>query len=259
MKAGRQPFQIIRAPLVTGGRASDGATGPTRLAAALLPLLGDGAADAAPAATDLADLGARVNDALRAGERPVILGGDCSIVAGYLSAAWQHTDDLRLCYLDAHGDFNTETTSPSGNVSGMCLAHVCGDFVDELPWHAERPFDGRQAWLLGARSLDLGEKENLTRRQVTHLERLAMPALPQGTPLWIHLDLDIVDPGEMFAVRHPAPGGVSFAELEAWLAAIQATFVVRGLALCGYLPEKDPSAILPARITRALAPLFLRQ
>lgn len=203
-----------------------------------------------------------VEAALGARRRPLVLGGECSLVAGSLSAALERVPNLHLAFLDAHGDFNTVQTSPSQYLGGMCFAHVCGLFSAGLPWRAEKPFPAKRAFLIGGRELDPGEKPNLQQAGVLQLNPSAEFALEplrkaaQRAPLWVHVDLDIVDPSENAAVSHPAPGGISFARLAALVGELAEMAEVCGIEICGYLPARDPRRALPAQIAAAVAPLL---
>src|SRR6266568_3681470 len=68
------------------------------------------------------DLAALVSDGLRAGEFPLILGGDHSIALGSITGVAQELRDVGVIWVDAHADFNTRETTPSGNIHGMILA-----------------------------------------------------------------------------------------------------------------------------------------
>ena len=203
-----------------------------------------------------------VAGALRDGARPLVLGGECSIVAGSIPAAYARIADLVLVYLDAHGDFNTLATTPSHFFGGMCLAHVCGKQVGPLLWPGVRAFPEEQVCLVGARQLDIGELGNLERSKVKRFQFDATAADAPGLlaavrrkPVFIHVDLDIVDPKEMSAVNFPAPGGPSFASLTSLLAALVQVATIRGVQVCGYDARLDAERALPRRIAGALAPL----
>jgi arginase len=204
-----------------------------------------------------------VGAALASGARPLILGGECTIVAGSIAALYPRLEDAQLVYFDAHGDFNTLATTPSHFVGGMCLAHVCGKQLEQLAWPGVRPLPEEQVCLVGARELDAGERENLDRSGV---KRFALGADGEGGPaliaavrgrrVFVHLDLDVVDPSEMFAVNFPAPGGVSFAALRDLLEELARSATIAGLELCAYDPRKDPRRELPARVADTVAPLL---
>jgi len=203
-----------------------------------------------------------VEQVLAARKRPLLLGGECSLIAGSLSAAVDRMPNLRLAFFDAHGDFNTAQTSPSQYLGGMCFAHVCGLLSAGLPWRAASPFPGKRAFLIGGRQLDPGEDANLQRAGVLRVDPLAEEALEplrkpfERAPLWIHIDLDVVDPSENFAVSHPVPGGISFARLTTLLGELAAIAEICGVEICGYQPASDPQRALPSRIAAALAPLL---
>ncbi len=203
-----------------------------------------------------------VEQALTARKCPLLLGGECSLIAGSLSAAVGRIPNLHLAFFDAHGDFNTAQTSPSQYLGGMCFAHVCGLFSAGLPWRAASPFPGKRAFLIGGRQLDPGEEVNLQRAGVLRVDpsrEFALEPLRKAVeraPLWIHVDLDVVDPSENVAVSHPVPGGISFARLAVLLAELAALAEICGIEICGYQPAIDPQRALPSRIAAAVAPVL---
>jgi len=200
-----------------------------------------------------------VKQTLSRGELPLILGGECTLIAGSLSAAVERLESLALAFFDAHADFNTAETTPSGYLGGMCLAHVCGMFAEALPWLAASAFPGKSVSLIGGRALDPGEVENLARAGVNRIAAEAPDAAARvrdsvrGKSIWIHVDLDVVDPAFMFAVSHPTPNGITFESLSELLSVIGTAAIVRGIEICGYQPGKDPERLLPKRIAAAVA------
>ncbi len=188
-----------------------------------------------------------VEEALKAGHRPLLLGGECSLIAGSLSAAIEGIPNLRLVFFDAHGDFNTPQ-------------HVCGLSSGGLPWRATSALPGDRAFLVGGRDLDPGERANLQRAGVLRIDPSAKDALERlreaigRAPLWIHVDLDVVDPSENFAVSHPVPGGISFERLGSLLHGLTRNSDIRGIEICGYQPALDAYRALPARIAATFAP-----
>ena len=200
-----------------------------------------------------------VKQTLSRGELPLILGGECTLIAGSLSAAVERIEPLALAFLDAHADFNTAQTTPSGYLGGMCLAHVCGFFAEALPWPAAAGFPGKNVSLIGGRALDPGEVENLARAGVNRIAPEAPDAAARvrdsvrGKSIWIHVDLDVVDPALMFAVSHPTPNGITFERLSELMSAIGTAGTVQGMEICGYQPAKDPERLLTKRIAAAVA------
>jgi arginase len=197
---------------------------------------------------------------LRAGASCVIVGGECTLVAGTLSGALAVEPDLHLVYVDAHGDFNTLATTPSHFIGGMCLAHVCGRSLAPLLWPGSRKIAEERVALVGARALDPGEALNLERSHVVRVpfgpDRPDAPGLlafARGKRIWLHLDVDVIDPRELPAVSFPEPGGPSLAALREVMRALAAVAEIRGVELCAYDPRKDPGATLVAPLVELAA------
>jgi arginase len=163
---------------------------------------------------------------------PVILGGDHSIAAGSVAgtASYCRRQNARigLIWIDAHTDFNTPETSPSGNVHGMPLAAILGMGPEELT-HVEGfspKVEISNAVVIGARSIDAGEKERIRQtglRVVTmkELDVRGMSAVMQeaierasdGTAgFHCAFDLDVVDPRFAPGVGTPVFGGITYRE-----------------------------------------------
>ena len=75
-------------------------------------------------ATVCNELASKVDHIIEEGRFPLVLGGDHSIAIGTLAGVAKHYKNLGVIWYDAHGDLNTEETSPSGNIHGMSLAEV---------------------------------------------------------------------------------------------------------------------------------------
>lgn len=183
---------------------------------------------------------------LSEGALPIVLGGECTVVAGTIPGALTVEPDLVLVYFDAHGDFNTLATTPSHFVGGMCLAHVCGRKLAPLLWPGVRSIADDHVALVGARDLDPGEVGNLTSSRVRQIpfdpQRSDAPGLlafVRRKPVWIHVDVDVVDPSEIPAVSFPVPGGPSVQALCDVLGAVSSVATVRGVEVCAYDPRKD--------------------
>ncbi len=203
-----------------------------------------------------------VGVSLRAGATCAVVGGECTLVAGTLSGALPLEPDLALVYFDAHGDFNTLATTPSHYVGGMCLAHVCGRSIAPLLWPGARKIAEDRVALVGGRDLDPGERTNLDRSRVKrikfdaeHTGASEIVAFARKRKIWLHVDLDIVDPSECSAVVFPAPGGVGFAALGDAIVALASVADVRGFELCGYDPKQDAGMKLPDLIAGLFEPL----
>ncbi len=201
-----------------------------------------------------------VTASLAAGALPVVIGGECTLLAGTITGALAVQRDLALIYFDAHADFNTLATTPSHYVGGMCLAHVCGRHVAPLLWPGVRSISDDQVALVGARDIDPGEARNLAASRLTRIpfdgERPDAPGLlafARRRPVWIHVDVDVIDPFGMPAVATPVAGGPPLSALSEVLRSVAAVSEVRGIELCGYDPTKDPTARLAAPLAELMA------
>ena len=162
----------------------------------------------------------RVRAAAAAGHRPVTVGGDCLQTAAVLAGLRQAGIDPVVVWLDAHGDFNTPETSPSGFIGGMPLAMlvVRGD-----AWLRENvglsAIAERDIILSDARDLDPGEAANLSDSQVSHVRTVAeIPnCVRPSRPVYVHFDTDIIDVREAPSMMYPVAGGPSVSDLR-WMA-----------------------------------------
>ena len=158
----------------------------------------------------LLEAGGQVDDALSGGNVPVLLAGDCSICMTTLPAVLRHRPEAKVLWLDAHGDFNTPDTSPSGFLGGMSLAGACGQWDPGL---GDAISTGRVT-LAGVRDLDPEERETLERTDATVIGASVTETLVaaknaiDGAPVYVHLDVDVIDP-ETVPVQDPVPGGLA--------------------------------------------------
>jgi len=139
--------------------------------------------------------GELVDEALAAGRFPVLTASDCSICLTTFAAVVRHVPDVNVVWLDAHGDSNTPETTPSGFLGGMCLGASVGLWDAGFP-AALAPERVRG---VGIRDLDPGEWA-------------PEPLAELHGPLYVHLDVDVLDPSVLPA-QFPVPGGLSLEEL----------------------------------------------
>jgi arginase len=138
----------------------------------------------------------------RAAERGVITASDCTICLGTFPAVAAREPGVRFLWLDAHGDFNTPDTTPSGFLGGMCLAAACGVWTDGT-------IEPARVHMVGVRDLDEDEREVVAAAGV----RMGVPH--QG-PVYVHLDCDVLDPS-VHRSQFPVPGGMNLDGLGALL------------------------------------------
>ncbi len=170
-----------------------------------------------------------VATSIQNGHFPLVLGGDHSLSVGSVRGAAKHKK-LGVIWLDAHADFNTHETSPSGNIHGMPLAALCGFGDPRLTalWDETPPvLDPSRAAILGARDLDPGEKDNLRAagvmvQSMEQVDRIGMVAALEKViervskdvdGIYLSFDLDALDPRFAPGVGTPVVGGLTFREL----------------------------------------------
>ena len=175
--------------------------------------------------------------ATTSGEVPIFLGGDHSIAMGTVAAATE-AGPTGVIWVDAHGDFNTPESSPSGNIHGMPLAALTGRGVPELV-NIGRPgptLEATDVVLIGIRDLDPLERDLLkasqagvyTMREIDErgLGRVAAEALGRlshCSRVHVSLDMDSLDPREAPGVGTPEPGGLTYREAHLLMETIAAT------------------------------------
>lgn len=143
---------------------------------------------------------------------PVVVSGDCTTSLGVLAGLQRAGRDPGVVWFDAHADFHTEASTTSGYLGGLPLALAVGVGTPTLPTMLGlRPVPEQRAVLVDARDTDPGEHDLLERSAVVRssVADLDASALPDGD-LYLHLDLDVVDPADPAQVPdllYPAPGG----------------------------------------------------
>ncbi|KPL83663.1 arginase [Herpetosiphon geysericola] len=183
-----------------------------------------------PIRDTLVQLASEVDQSCSQGHVPVVLGGDHSIGLGSVSGA-AHNRDIGVLWIDAHGDFNIPSTSPSGNIHGMPLAALCG-YGDERLIHlsgqrlANSMINPHHVALVAVRDLDPEERQLLTEAGVQvfateYIDRYGMyetmvraiSVANQGRDgFYVSFDLDVLDPAVAPGVGTPVPGGITYRE-----------------------------------------------
>jgi len=170
-----------------------------------------------------------VATSIQGGHFPLVLGGDHSLSVGSVHGAAKHKK-LGVIWLDAHADFNTHETTPSGNIHGMPLAALCGLGDPRLTslWDETPPvLDPKRVAIIGARDLDPGEKTNLRSADVMvqsmeQVDRIGMVAALEKAiervsrdvdGIYLSFDLDALDPRFAPGVGTPVGGGLTFREV----------------------------------------------
>ena len=209
----------------------------------------------------------RIRETLADRPGPVItIGGDCGVEFAAIGHAVRTAEgSVALVWLDAHPDANTPATSPSGAFSGMVLSAVLGRGVGLLSAGAGERVEDSSVVLGGVRSIDPGEIEGLLERgarslSADELDPESLVAAVEATgarSVYVHIDLDVLDPAEIAGLFDPVPFGVPAARLVASLEALRARFPLAGAGVTSFAPASPAAAVddLPTilRLLGALA------
>jgi arginase len=195
----------------------------------------------------------RAAAARAAGRLPVILSGNCNTAAvGALAA----TGPAAVVWMDAHGDLNTPETSPSGFFDGMALALATGRSWRNLSARVPgfQLLDERNLVHVGARDWDLGELNLLAGSALTRLDmetirrqgiRAALGGALEGIAsrvdqVYLHFDLDVLDPSELTANEYAVPGGLTVEEALEIARTAGSLLRIAAVGITAYDPERDP-------------------
>jgi arginase len=281
-------FAVIDAPIDSSGRGRGEERGPVAIrAAGLLERLG--ARDAGEAEARIRDprrepttgvvganevrrasaaIAASVREVLKRDERPLVLGGDCTLLLGVFAAVPKGSG---LWFVDGHGDFFDGESSPTGEAADMELSVLTGHGPPGLLARNEPMLEPAAVVLLGHRPAELHpdvarEKARLDPaiRALTAPEvREAGPgrvgndaaAWLAGRPAWLHLDLDVLDEGVLPAVSYPQPLGLGWDELVALVRPLAAASNLLGISVADFNPDRDADGLYAARVVEALESL----
>ena len=211
----------------------------------------------------------------RSGRIPIVLGGDHSIAMGSISGVARHAAEagreLFVLWLDAHSDFNTPLTSPSGNMHGMSLAMLCQEPGLEGVFGSEPHgwVDPGRLHLFGIRSIDAGERRLLQDRGVdvidmrrldedgfaVSIRRIIDRVRARNGLLHVSLDVDFLDPVIAPGVGTAVPGGATYREAHLVMELLYESGLSPSLDLVElnpFLDERAKSALLLVDLTASL-------
>lgn len=193
----------------------------------------------------------RMHQELSQASEPVLtVGGDCGVEL----AAVEHVlagasgPDVAVVWFDAHPDLNTPESSPGGAFHGMVLRTLLGeghpDLVPAVPLAADRLI------LAGVRAFDDAEAEYLATTNVRHIgvDELTAASLitaieaTGATAVYLHIDVDVLDPSEFTGLGYPEPFGLATAALVDLIKAVKARFTVVGSGLTEFAPASVDGA-----------------
>ena len=216
-----------------------------------------------------AAVASRVGEMLAEDRRPLVLGGDCTLLLGVARAL---PKGCGLWFVDGHADFYDGRTSPTGEAADMELAILTGHAGSALLGDAGPRVDPSAVVLMGHRPDELGADvafENarldpaikaVTSPEIRELgaAQVAQDALArlEGRPAWLHLDLDVLDSKALPAVSYPQPLGLEWAELVELLVPLAAAPGLIGISLADFNPALDPGGEHAGRVVEKLAAVF---
>ncbi|WP_093382681.1 arginase [Variovorax sp. OV329] len=199
-----------------------------------------------------------VDGALKAGHVPLLMGGDHCLAVGSISAVARHArsrgQGLRVIWLDAHSDVNTEATSPSGNLHGMPVSCLLGYGPEALVgWSGERAALEAEAFrFIGIRSVDAQEKlairnQGLRVYDMRHIDENGMRVtmtealsdIDADTHLHVSFDLDCLDPADAPGVGTGVRGGPTYREMQLCMEMIADTGRLASLDVVELNPALD--------------------
>jgi arginase len=201
-------------------------------------------------------------DVVTRAARPLVLTGDCPTARAVVAGLQRRGHDPAVLWLDAHGDFNTPAISTSGYLGGMALAMLTGRtpalFGDAL---GLRPVSDTGVVLADARDLDPAERDALAASRVRRVpaDPASITAALGGLgrrPVYVHLDVDVIDGAQLPGLRFPSGPGPSLGRIEECLAAACATAdVVAASIACAWLPDRVDDDATREAITRLVKAL----
>jgi arginase len=184
-----------------------------------------------------------VADTMAQAARPLLLSGDCTTAIGAVAGLQRRHGDMAVVWLDGHGDFNTPGTTITGYLGGMPLAVLTGRAPQLMCGPLQlRPVADSRVVLVDARDLDPPEQAALAASQLRHVP--ADPAAITAAlgrlgrrPVYLHVDVDVIDGSQLPGLRVPAGPGPSLTEIEDCLAGIITTADVTAACIaCTWLP-----------------------
>ncbi|GGH47753.1 arginase family protein [Microbacterium album] len=214
----------------------------------------------------------RTQDAIRSAladvpSPAIVVGGDCAVSVAAIGHALEQgpepildpgvaagpsePEPMAVVWFDAHGDLHTPTTSPTRAFAGMALRAVLGEGAPGLAL-PRGAVAARDVVLAGVRMLDPEEDELLARSAITTLapadlsrpEALADAVAATGARrVYIHVDLDVIDPAHITGVSSPEPFGVEPTALVAAIAAVRSRYPLAGATIAGFTPRSAGAAV----------------
>jgi len=199
---------------------------------------------------------------------PFLLGGDCSMLVGILLSFARREMEVGLVFLDGHADFHTPETSTSGDPADMELAVLTGRgperttrIAGKAPLLKEKDIVvyGIRAWdQIAELNIRVYSKKRMAENGIQVAVAEGIENLTRrGLPLWLHFDVDVLDP-EYMPVVFPEPGGLTFEETREFLGLVWASGWVVGMSIACYHPSLDARGSAGAQLVALISHVLSR-
>ncbi|WP_345801988.1 arginase family protein [Microbacterium sp. AZCO] len=193
-----------------------------------------------------------LEDELARTDAPVIVvGGDCGVSVAAIGAAAERESSLAVVWFDAHPDLHTPESSESGAFGGMALSAVLGEGASGLTL-APGTIGAERVVLAGARDYETDEESRVADLGIVAIdaadladpEALATAVAATGAAgIYVHVDLDVLDPAALTGVTAAVPFGLTVAQLVAAIGALRATAPLVGATIAGFAPPTPAAAV----------------
>lgn len=183
-------------------------------------------------------------------EWALTIGGDCGVSLSSIEHAIARTaGDVAVVWFDAHPDLNSAEDSPSGAFTGMVLRALCGEGA--LVPDAAHTLDPAKLVLAGIRDIDPGEERFIAEKQLTQVASMDLETptafvdavrATGASAVYLHIDLDVLDPAVIAGLANPLPFGMTLEQLTAAITALRAEFTLAGATIAGFSPASPLDA-----------------
>ena len=212
---------------------------------------------------------------LAAGRMPILLGGDHCLAVGSIAAVARHCRDsgkqLRILWLDAHTDFNTQQITPSGNIHGMPVACLCGigpDPLTSIGGHVPeivpaqirqigiRSVDQEEKRLVKQHALDIYDMRYIDEVGMKRVMEEALRGLDDNTHLHVSFDVDVLDPAIAPGTGTTVPGGINYREAQLMMEMIADSGRMGSLDIVEVSPVLDDRNVTAELVVDLVESLF---
>jgi len=197
----------------------------------------------------------------------LLLGGDCSMLVGILAAFANKQTPVGLVFLDGHADFHSPETSPTGDPADMELAVLTGRGPHEITHVAGKYplLEEKNVVVYGIRARDgidrspirVYDRQQMAERGIHAVVTEGLDRFTRnGLPLWLHFDVDVIDP-QLMPVMYPEPEGLTVAETSTFLQLVNAGGRTVGMSIACYHPDLDLDGSAGVRLVNLIADVLI--